>query len=504
MKKIILKYIFGLGLVATSLLSCTDLNEKVYSKTSPEGLLGTEEGLLKNAGRAYVELQGYPEEQNIWSLTQAASDEMAIPVRDDGGWTDQGRWQQLQEHKVDPTNRVLTNSWNYVSRGVASCNEIIHITESSPIEFGGKDKILAEVKVLRALFYFWFTDAWGNVPFSTKYTDVSLPEQKDRAFIADFIEKEIKDNIDLLDDRANTETYGRVTKSMANMLLAKLYMNWEVWVGTPRYAEAIACCDEIIKTSNYKIEDDYFANFKIENAGSGENIFVIPYDKVLTKDKFYWFTLSLNDASRATFGFVGSMWDGFVCQPDFFKKFAENDKRRNSFLFGQQYDKAGKPIVVNGENFIYTPTVANFGSRGKWEGARINKYEYQEALEYGYTNMANDYALFRYADVLYTKMEALWRKDGAVGAFLADPELQKIRTRAGLPVYTAADITAEELLNEFGREFAWEGRRRQDLIRFNKWGEAWWAKPVSDANKRLFPLPKTALDANTNLKQNPL
>lgn len=503
MKKIVLKYIFGLGLMATSILSCTNLNETVYSKTDPGDLLSTEEGLVKNAGRAYVELQGYPEEQKIWALTQAASDEMTIPTRDDGGWDDQGRWRQLQEHKVDPTNRVLNNAWNYVSKGVASCNEIIHITETTPIEFAAKDKVLAEVKVLRALFYFWFTDAWGNVPFNINFSDVSLPPQKDRAFIAAFIEKEIKDNIEYLDNRNNRETYGRVTKSMANILLAKLYMNWEVWVGTPRYAEAIACCDEIINTGNYKIEDNYFANFKVENEGSTENIFVIPYDKIMTPEKFYWFVLSLNDASRSSFGFVGNMWDGFVCQPDFFKVFSDNDIRKKSFLYGQQYDRSGKPIVVNGENFIYTPTIANFGSRGKWEGARINKYEYQEGLDYEYANMSNDYALFRYADVLYTKLEALWRKDGSVGAFLSDAELQKIRTRAGMPAYTEADITEQELLDEFGREFAWEGRRRQDLIRFNKWGDAWWAKPTSTPEKRLFPLPKTALDANPNLKQNP-
>lgn len=504
MKKIITKYIFGLGLVAFSLLSCTNLDEKVYSETYPEDFLSTEEGLLMNAGRAYVELQSYPEEQALWSLVQSSSDEMAIPTRADGEWDNQGRWKQLQEHNIDPTNSILRNAWKFVSEGISSCNEIIYITELSPIEFEGKDKILAEVKVLRALFYFWATDAWGNIPYTVDYTDVSLPQQKDRAFIAEFIEKEIKDNLEALDKNANQATYGRVTYSMANMLLAKLYMNWEAWFGTPRYAEAIACCDAIIATQNYEIEDNYFANFKVDNTGSKENIFVIPYDKVLTPDKFYWYTLSLNDDSRGSFGFVGNMWDGFVCQPDFLNLFSDNDLRKKSFLYGQQYDKQGNPMVIGGKNFIYSPTIANYGSRQPWEGARICKYEYQDGLEYGNTNMDNDFVLFRYADVLYTKMEALWRKDGSVGAFLTDPDLQKIRTRAGMSPYTAADITEQELINEFGREFAWEGRRRQDLIRFNRWGNAWWAKPTSNAAKKLFPLPKTALDSNPNLTQNPL
>lgn len=504
MKKIFTKYILGIGLIFMSFSSCTNLDEKVYSDLPGDGFLTTEDALLMNAGRAYVKLQNYPAEQTLWTLTESASDELAIPTRHDGSWNNQGRWKQIQEHNIDPTNTILSKAWAFTTEGISACNEIIYITEQSPIEFEGKNKILAEIRILRALYYFWLTDGWGNVPFSIDYSDVSLPQQKDRAFVAEFIEKEIKENIDALDAEANASNYGRVTKSMANMLLAKLYMNWEAWFGTPRYNEAIACCDAIINTGDYTIEDNFFSNFKVDNTNSKENIFVIPYDEVLTRNKFYWYTLSLNDDSRSSFNFVGSMWDGFVCQPDFFTLYDDNDARKKSFLYGQQYDKTGNPLVIRGKNFIYSPTVANYDSRQAWEGARICKYEYQEGLEYGYTNMANDFVLFRYADVLYTKLEALWRSNGNVSEFLSNPELQKIRTRAGMPVYTVSDITAQELLNEFGREFAWEGRRRQDLIRFDKWGASWWSKPASNPNKELFPIPKTALDANSNLSQNPL
>jgi hypothetical protein len=116
--------------------------------------------------------------------------------------------------------------------------------------------------------------------------------------------------------------------------------------------------------------------------------------------------------------------------------------------------------------------------------------------------MENDFVLFRYADVLYTKLEALWRL-GRAGEMLNDVELQKIRTRAGMPPYQASDITAEELLDEFGREFAWEARRRQDQIRFGVWGNAWWNKPASGPTAKLFPLPQTALSNNSKLRQNP-
>jgi len=139
-------------------------------------------------------------------------------------------------------------------------------------------------------------------------------------------------------------------------------------------------------------------------------------------------------------------------------------------------------------------------ARKKWEGARCCKYEYQLNLEYYVTDMENDFVLFRYADVLYTKLEALWRL-GRTGEMISDPDLQKIRTRAGLAPYQLADLTAEELLDELGREFAWEGHRRQDQIRFGDWGNSWWNKPPSSPTDKLFPIPETALSSNFNLKQ---
>ena len=141
-------------------------------------------------------------------------------------------------------------------------------------------------------------------------------------------------------------------------------------------------------------------------------------------------------------------------------------------------------------------------ARKKWEGARIAKYEYQPNLEYYVNDMENDFVIFRYADVLYTKLEALYRL-GRAGEMISDPQLQKIRTRAGLTPYALGDITNTELLNELAREFAVEGHRRQDMIRFGVWGNPWWNKPASSPDMKLFPIPTTVLNANPNLTQNP-
>lgn len=505
MKKIS-KYLFILmvgGAMFT--LSCTNLDEEVYSSIPLDDFFRTEADVLMNAGRAYTKLQRFPEEQRLWSLMQNASDEMVIPGRDDGLWWEQGRWDELHTHHFNPTNKILRQSWEFVFEGVSACNEVLYETETTPIQFEGKERILAEIRVLRALFYYWGIDNWGNIPYSVDFTDRELPEQKDRVFMFSFIEKEILDNVEKLQTMPGPDYYGRVTKGMAYTLLAKLYLNAESWIGQNMYQKAVDACDQVIALNAYSIEDDYFANFKVYNEASVENIFVIPNHTVYTKDRMYWYTLTLNDASRATFNFKGEMWDGFVLEPPFFNKYAENDVRRNSFLFGQQYDKAGNPIyfIEQGDTawFAYTPTIGNYKARGRWEGARCCKYEYQENLEYYVNDMENDFVLFRYADLIYTRFEALWRL-GRAGEMINDAHLMKIRTRAGLEPYNVSQLSAEELLDEFGREFAWEGRRRQDQIRFGVWGNTWWNKPASDANARLFPIPQTALSANPKLKQN--
>ncbi len=499
MKKYIVKIATGILFISLT-VSCFDLSETPYSQIPLEGYFQTEEDVVSYAGRAYIKLQPYPEEQRLWSLGENASDELVIPAKHNGEWYDQGRWEDIHKHKVAANNKILTSAWTMVFEGVTACNEILETL--APIDFSAKDRILSEIKILRAFYYYWGLDYWGNIPYSITYSDKTAPPQKNRKFIYDFILQEITDNIDNLQDQPTSEYYGRVTKGMAYTLLAKMYLNAEEWVGEDRYQEAIDACDQVIALGAYAIADDYFSNFAVHNEGSQENIFVIPYHPQLTDEHFYWENLTLNAASRPTFNIIGIPWDGFVLPPDFFTKYAANDERIHSFLFGQQYDIDGNPIMIEGEPFIYTPTIDNYSSRGEYEGARCAKYEYQENLNYDVTDMENDFVLFRYADVLYMKLEALWRLERA-DEFINDPSLQKIRTRAGLTAYAETDLTAQELLDEFGREFAWEGRRRQDQIRFGVWGNTWWNKPVSDATKKLFPIPQSAIIANPNLIQNP-
>lgn len=490
--------------------ACTDLSEAVYSDIPLDNFLKTEQELVANAGRAYTKLQGYNSEQSLWTLLLQASDECAVPASG-GSWYSNGRYEEIQTNVIPPSNKLLTRGWNWIFDGIAACNEVIYETELSAVEFEGKAKIVAEIKILRAYFYYCAIDCWGNVPFTVDYTETGYPEQKSRRWVFDYLVKEIGDNIGLLDEVPGANNYGRMTQAGAWCLLAKLYLNADAWFGTPRWAEAEAACKQVIDKGHYLIEDKYDTNFDLGNEASRENIFVITYDRTYTSKEatsFYLHTLTLEAASKATFNIPADPWSGFLCQPDFFQLYDAGDLRRDAtWLHGQQYDLSGKPL----EGVVYNPVFdeAKYfnsnGGRGPYDGARCWKWHYQTdgSLTSYEISMDNDFALFRYADVVLMWAEALVRQ-GRASEAAPNADLQKIRTRAGLNPYTAAQLTLDELYRERGREFAWEGLRHQDMIRFGKYLEKYWAHPDQSGQtfRLLFPIPTDILKANPGLVQN--
>ncbi|MDO9154202.1 MAG: RagB/SusD family nutrient uptake outer membrane protein [Paludibacter sp.] len=500
------KYIFGLSILSVFLsTACTDLSETVYSDLPSDKYFVSEKALLMNAGRAYTKLQPYPEEQMLWSLVTVSTDECVVPARADGEWWDNGRWDEMRQHAVLPTNKINRKAWEFVFGGITACNEVLYVTELSPYSFDGKDKILAEIKVLRALYYYWGMDAWGEIPFTTNFADKTLPKKKSRQFIFNFVEQEIKENIKFLSETPTPLNYGRVTKGMAFTLLAKLYLNAQVWTGAPRWADAERMCDSVITKGNYRLENNYFDNFKVQNENSKENIFVIVYNSTLTTECFYWYDLTLNAMSRYTYNINDTPWDGFMTTPDFFKTYTDTDLRKKTWLYGQQYHLNGKKLFEKSGTgdtlwFAYKADFpeSTYKSRHKWDGARCAKYEFQtNGLQYDIIDMENDFVLFRYADVVMMKVEAMMRQSKTAQA-LSLPDFKLLRTRVGVSAF--ATLTMDELLAERGREFAWEGHRRQDLIRFNKWNDKWWAKPPT-TTQWVFPIPQTAINTNPNLSQ---
>ena len=509
MKNITIKHILLGTLAVASMTSCTDLDETIYSNIAMDNFFKNEKELVANAGRAYTKLQGYNSEQSLWTLLLQASDECCVPAVG-GSWYSNGRYEEIQTNTIPPANKLLTKGWDWIFNGIAACNEIIYETEMSSIQFDGKDKIIAEMKGLRAFFYYEAISCWGNVPFTVDYTETGYPEQKDRKYVYDYLENELKEIMPLLDEAPLSTNYGRFTQAAAHTLLAKMYLNSDAWFANQRWADAAEQCKLIIDSNNYQIEDSYESNFVPANESSKENIFVIVYDRTYTagsSSSFYLHTLTLEAASMPTFNISYSPWSGFLCQPDFFEKYDANDLRcAQSWLYGEQYSATGEDL-----GFAYTPVFdekqyynAN-GGRQLYDGARCWKWHYQTdgSLTDYKISMDNDFAIFRYADVVLMYAEALIRQ-GKTSQAAAIADLQKIRTRAGLSAYTASDLTINEIYDERGRELAWEGWRHEDMIRFGTYLQKYWAHPsqVSDTYRNLFPIPTTILQANPRLVQN--
>lgn len=506
MKKILM-FLASLAIGSTSFVSCTDLSEETYSVIPSDEFFNNEEEFLMSAGRIYAYLVRYTCYRCIWGTITVSTDEGVSPLREGNQWVDDGVRRDMHAHTWTPDMQDLETIWEFLFGGISLCNQILYEFDQSSLDFPEKESLIAEVIVMRAWFYLNAMDLFGNVPFTIDFADTSLPEQVDRKYLYTFIEREILDHVDLLEDVPTSENYGRVTKAMAYTVLAKLYINAEEWIGEPKWQETIDVCDKVIGYGKLQIEPDYFTNFKVDNTGSRENIFVILYDKVYTSQDwwhvFRFHQLTLNSLSQETFGILDFCWNGFAATESFYEKYDPADIRRQQWLEGPQYDKAGNPLLMtDGTQLNYTPHITSLFDASNPaksnEGVRSVKYEYADGLQG--ECMDNDYVVYRYADILMMKGEALVRQGHPE---LAVPLFNEVRSRTGLPDYTASDLTLDEIYDERGREFAWEGLRRQDMIRFGKWCEPRDLKPnESPEYTKLYPIPTNIRKTNVNLKQN--
>ncbi|MDR1937464.1 MAG: RagB/SusD family nutrient uptake outer membrane protein [Tannerellaceae bacterium] len=482
--------------------SCTNLDEEVYSSIPADQFFRNEEEVIMNVGRAYTHLYSYIGHFSLWSAILISSDEAICPYRETNLWWDNGVWVNLHRHNFSSQYGNTENCWSFIFDGITLCNQILYQLDMSNVDFQTKPNLISEVKILRAWLYFHALDIFGNVPLSIDFAQQELPEQVSRTELFNFIDKEINENVALLDKFPTSNNYGRVTQSMAYTVQAKLYLNAEEWIGKEMWNETIESCDKIIAFNNFILEPDFFANFRINNEGSKENIFVMSLDDIYTSWRMIFHQLTLHTLSQQTFGIVDFCWDGFCAMEDHYKLYSESDVRRRGWLEGPQFDAAGNPLMLSPtRQLTYRPNVKalynEYDPALLDDGVRFAKYEFESGLMNG---MSNDFVFFRYADILLMKAEALVRLGKTTESL---PYLNQVRTRAEATLYTEKDVTLTEILDERSRELAWEGFRRQDLIRFGKWNDAWFDKEAKDNYTKLFPIPYWAMDTNSKLKQNP-
>jgi hypothetical protein len=484
--------------------ACTDLDTDIFSNADASQFPSTETELLSVVGATYGELRGFHDP--VLPLIEATTDEMVVPTRGPD-WYDNASWQLMAKHEWTPVSPGQINgSWEWGYRIIAKANSNLAALEASTLQIQGKEAIASELRVLRAFAFYWLMDMFGNVPILTEDTPGGNTAQSTRAQVFAFVEQEIKEALPALRDEKGGASYGRFTKGAANFLLAKLYLNAEVYTGTAQWAELIATTDAIINSpAAYGLNPNFLSNFAVNNGSNtatyAENILAIPYDKTLAAGMNMQMR-TLHGAHGAVFALNTNPWNGFATRADFYSTFSDNDQRKAMWLVGQQLDAAGQPIrftdAVDNQSklLIITPQISSLEKALGNEGVRSVKYEVQR--NNARTDQDNDFAMFRFADVLLMKAEALLRTGDAAGAL---PLVNRVRARAGVADLSA--LTLEVLLEERGRELAWEGWRRNDLIRFGRWENAWQFKANAETHRRLFPIPSQQLSNNPALKQNP-
>ena len=483
-------------------MGCTDLTEELYDKIPGDLYPENDLQVATLTVPVYAALRPLVDDEGWWYLAQEmTSDELCGPTRD-ADWDDGGKWRVMHQHNWDNDVEGVNNMWGRLYEAIISCNKIADELRALP-ESEQIDKKIAELEVLRSFYYYLLMDNFGDVPYLETTIDVpEKPFRNKRADVWNSLVSTVENNLPMLQ---NIKKDYLATRPMAFALLAKLYLNAETYVGEAHYDKAGIYCDSIIATGFYSLDSDPQGPFVTENTGNPEIIFSIPYDEENFKG-FRFHMRTLHYQSNLTFDMNVGPWNGFAVVEDHYNTFEDGDLRKEGyFLVGQQYTSYGEEIIdgVAEENLIFTPNIpalrmdATFTpAEIRMSGARIVKYEVAKGAK---ENLSNDFVLFRYSDVYLMKAESEIRLNGA-GA--GDDWINPIRERAGVDPWNGAGL--EDLLAERGREMFCEGHRRQDLIRFGKFGDAWWEKPVSDASREVFPIPKWASDANENLLADPI
>lgn len=522
--------------------------EAVFPKTDAE--------FQSVMGTIYTNLRGHYS-LGYWFAQELSSDESILPVYG-GNWFDGQGYIQLHRHDWNKDHGWITTVWNDANTIVGLCNQTMYIFKNAP-EGDTKNTAIAELKTLRAFAYWELLDMFGNVPLDTLYPSPGVQAKATRAQVFSFVENELKAAIPYLKTATGSSTYGKVTKWMAHALQAKLYLNAEVYAGTPKYNEAIAACDAIIGSGNFAVEGrgTYLNQFAPTNGPSfKEFVFAIPYDPSTSNGYLFHGRYDLNRNLGIKYRYSGSTPGSYsfnqiilnqtsgnglinakpsgpratlsIFYNSYFRTDA-NDIRNNQWLVGNQFWPDGSPIMVSttkkGYDQFYTgadgataityqlyidsvfstrqnAATLDMGNDEIAWNMGIRNIKFAPDANSSSRNQSNDAPIFRYSDILLMKAEAILRGGTATSGHTALSLVNMVRSnRSTSPAWTA--VTLDDLYSERAREFTWECWRRNDMIRFGKYETAYGFKTNADTYRRIFPIPTAAMNTNPKLIQNP-
>ena len=546
--------------------ACTDLEEELvgeftegYSEANPAAPFlnaGSGGGGGDLLGGPYSKLRdGSAGHFGHFTAQTLPSDEAWIATKG-GDWYDGGILIDLHKHNFLANNGILGNTWNQMYGGINAVNDALA---------GADDDGTSQLRTVRAFFYYRLLDLYGRVKIITQPGQDAA--QSSRADVFNFVEGELLAVAGLT--RADFQAGGTIAPSQfgprnnayraneyaAIGLLAKLYLNAEVYTGTAMYAEAAAAADYVIENGGYRLAtasysgntggygqpfervnlgrlnsnqvareegniytydnlEGYAAIFGANNENNPEFIWSIEFDEV-NAGGMNFAKMTLHYGSQFTWNFEAQPWNGYATLSDFYNDYDAGDRRQeNNHIAGVQRtfnggivrDYAKEPEDLDSAlDFTPSNTGGIFPNGLRQAGARLGKFSFKQ---FGRPDQDNDYPIVRLGELFLIRAEGNIRGasngwDAAAG--LNDVNI--IRARSGAPALSAAQLTRDEFLSERGREMFQESTRRQDQIRFNKYvagSDTGKGTSVSPAFKNVMPIPLDAINASSgSLTQNP-
>lgn len=548
------KYSFQIVLPALLLLlltACSKLEEEVLDESSVTGQTQKQiaDGLI---APVYARLPDLFRHTTYFALQEISTDEAILPYRGGTDWGDNGIYISLHRHETASSDPNVRETWNLISQGLSRA-----ITALSSLKDNTDPNVklyMAEARAMRA-FYNWMSlDLFGLVFVKDDPGAVSKIIRGTEA--VDYLKKELTETEPLLD---NSTGPGRITKNGVLGLLARLHLNAPAYrdiyaqtftFPTADMDEVIKYCDLVINSGTHALSADYFSIFSDNNHTNKELVFAVDQRADLNgHNRLAYFSLSGDQFPLPQFPAANGT-DGPGITPEFYRtwvnantldpaladpRFFKSNVGMNTnpadscvtdfhidrgILRGQQYGlirKSGAFVKCANGNFKVGPLFNDTRNRptvpvvftemidfttagsGYSTGYRVEKYEFSRKSASGRNFGEADISIIRFADIYLMRAEAKLRKGDAAGALADVNTVRMSRTAYAVKPTPLTAINLDILFRERGFEFYWEMSRRTDMIRFGKYEGIWTEKNNTDRNKRLFPIPQTAIDGAANL-----
>ena len=534
-----IKLLFAAGLIGLT-TSCTDLDVPVKSQYTkyPSSEVAQEAQMAD----VYYHLRGTLGRR--YSEAQALASDEWVGISFGGDYFDSGTYAHTCLHNFYNTDPSI--GWYAdVASGISKANRVI-------VNMGGDDadpKAIAPARAMRAFYHFILMDSYGDVPVLDAIPgEDEAVERKPRAEVARFIESELLDIIPYLSETNDETTYGKPNKWMAEALLVKLYINWPVYTAASvdqydaatakneKLNDCVKYCDEIIQSGKFSISEGatgYRSKFFPNNGSQIKDfIYAMPFHTTEATGMQYgrprtWRQAKGNFASYYGMQLSNSCGGNFSMTPEMSDLFTlQGDDRNDNILAGQiymydptTYAKTNTPFTYNGEPVVLTKDIELDPSKedksaldvgknlkGWCQGYKSVKWFVIDEDYRNGRNQSNDLPIFRYADILLTKAEAIARGAQATNGDTAASLFNQIRSYVHAP--QVSNPSLQDIYDERGRELFDENWRRNDMIRFGHFEDEYGFHkkdmPTAsfDKRRRVFPIPHDVMQQNTNWTQN--